>query len=103
MGARQWLDRYRKGKTKMLLTLKNTRQAGIQVKLFDGTGEEIKYAIECDTETGRCVCLARDEAWNEFLHHDGEVLTVTETRSLPIRVELISMRPTCKGDGKCVT
>jgi len=51
-------------------------------RVFDANGLEWRYVVECDTETGRVVCLKRDG--DSFVAEDGEVVREAHHTAAPL-------------------
>lgn len=71
----------------MKLNLANTSKVGKPCRIFDATGEEVLYCIECDTETGEVEQLAHGRNGFVLTNFGTEVERIKATRPAPLTVE----------------
>lgn len=69
----------------MIYDMENTYYAGNPVRVFDANGQEIRYCLECDTETGRVMQLSINED-GTYEEHNGDIVRVVKKYPAPLLV-----------------
>lgn len=72
----------------MILTTKDTAEAGKPIRIFDADGNEIRLCTRCDTETGECEVFETDKG--------GAVMTEITSLGIAARRTIVHAKPPLK-------
>lgn len=70
----------------MIYDVENTAKVGKPCRVVDANGQDVRFVVSCDTETGDVLRLKHDGE-SFVIGADGDVETISERVPAPLHIE----------------